>query len=85
MNIDDLLYNEIVVEDAEVAGMVDLLLKRLFGKGASVAIKDKETGRISFRFWSTEEEFNSIMNVVDKEIENIWDLDYQELLDAYRR
>ena len=83
MNINELTYNEIICEDGAVAKMLDLLLRRVFGKGIFVVIANKNNQSITFKFWSTEEEYRQIIDAVDKEVYNELDQEYKVLLDTY--
>jgi hypothetical protein len=80
MKIEDLMYNELMLDDMDTARMLDLLLARLFGQGAYQCVRSKRTGIVSFKFWSTESEYHSIVDAIEHEI-NHWDLEYEELLD----
>ena len=83
MDIDELTYNELTCEDAGTAKLLDLLLRRLFGRGAFTAVSNKDNPSITFRFWSTPTEFCQIVDAIQREVDSAWDQDYQELLDAY--
>lgn len=79
MNITELSFNELMIDDVKTAKMVELLLRRIFGIGSFMTATNKKFGTIAFRFWSTEEEFNDIIETIEKEV-NHWDSEYQELL-----
>ena len=80
MEIQDLMYNEIVVNDVETARMLDLLLARLFGHGTHLCVRVRKSATVSFKFWSTEKEYNDIIDTMEKEL-NHWDTEYKELLE----
>lgn len=79
METQDLMYNEIVVNDIDIARMLDLLLARLFGPGTYTCVRTRKSATASFKFWSTEKEYNDIMDAMEREL-NHWDREYQELL-----
>lgn len=83
MNINELTYNEIICEDGDVAKKLDLLLRRVFGKGSFVVIANKNDQSIAFKFWSTEEEYRQIVDAMEKEVYNELDQEYKVLLDTY--
>lgn len=83
MNINELTYNEIICEDGDVAKKFDLLLRRVFGKGSFVVIANKNDQSITFKFWSTEEEYRQIVDAMEKEMYNELDQEYKVLLDTY--
>lgn len=83
MNINELTYNEIICEDGDVAKKFDLLLRRVFGKGSFVVIANKNDQSITFKFWSSEEEYRQIVDAMEKEMYNELDQEYKVLLDTY--
>ena len=83
MNINELTYNEIICEDGDVAKKFDLLLRRVCGKGSFVVIANKNDQSITFKFWSTEEEYRQIVDAMEKEMYNELDQEYKVLLDTY--
>lgn len=83
MNINELTYNEIICEDGDVAKKFDLLLRRVFGKGSFVVIANKNDQSITFKLWSTEEEYRQIVDAMEKEMYNELDQEYKVLLDTY--
>ena len=82
MNINELIYNEITVEDGAIARMLDLLLRRVFGKGNFVAVANKDRS-ITFKFWSTSMEYEQIINVMEQAVYEELDQEYKVLLDTY--
>ena len=82
MNINELIYNEIICEDGAVAKMLDLLLRRVFGKGNFVAVANKDRS-ITFKFWSTSMEYEQIINVMEQAVYEELDQEYKILLDTY--
>lgn len=79
MDFEDLLYNEIVVDNAKTAQMLDLLLRRVFEKDMYFGLRNKESTMVTFKFWSTKEEYDYIISTMDKEL-NYWDKEYEKLL-----
>ena len=83
MNINELIYNEITVEDGAIARMLDLLLRRVFGKGVFVAVANKDRS-ITFKFWSTSMEYEQIIDAMERAVYEELDQEYKILLDTYR-
>lgn len=83
MNINELTYNEITVEDGAVARMLDLLLRRVFGKGVFVAVANKNDQSITFKFWSTSIEYEQIINAMERAVYEELNAEYKDLLESY--
>lgn len=82
MNTKDLLYNEIAVNDIKTSQMLDLLLAKLFEPGQYRYLRTKGSPIVTFKFWSTKEEYDGIIEAMEREM-NHWDDDYEELLSLY--